>query len=614
MQFKHLYAYLAIGLGCLLSSCHSDIDLKNVDTTMEAQVKLALPIGGFKAKVSDFLGSNDSVQIYLDENGVLTFKTEFHEKYSFDDFDMSSKLADTHFTINLYKRLQDATYKDEWGIDHPIIQGGNMIIYPDNMPDYTDSIIFDMPMRLPDINKPGQPRVDSVLFNTANFDVTIDRKDFPQLDWSWVDRIIIDLGTGIDRHGKSQRMELYTKGVTPITDFAQNMAMNMDNITMHLTKDRHAEPGMDNVVDSLVFKTIVYYRIPSPTNANINSTSGLDCNFKKRKIDIEAIWGWDTNTKDMKADGTVNIDSLMGTIAMIKKINIPLTSPEISIQMATMIAGQVKLDGQLYTIDKNDQKHYAKFYGNDFFRYSFPGVDPSDLKTLGDTSKMSLTFDNSYENGEIHHLFEEFPSKLGYKINCNFDEESTPQIRIQNDLSVNLDASIKIPFSFNKGLNIELQDTIRDIEISQYHIDSLLSSVQFIDSVRIGEGGVWLLMNITDSIPMDIYATLTCLNKDKQPIEDPEIPGRNFILFPETGSDTIRISAFGEGGTLLKCQLTQKRLNLFKEIKGIAYMVGITDAAASSAGTVIEGKNSLSAQIALTADLHAYMDPFNKNK
>ena len=610
MQFKHLYAYLSIGLGCLLSSCHSDIDLKNVDTTMEAQVKLALPIGGFKAKVSDFLGSNDSVQIYLDENGVLTFKTEFHEKYSFDDFDMSSKLADTHFTINLYKRLQNATYKDEWGIDHPIIQGGNMIIYPDNMPDYTDSIIFDMPMRLPDINKPGQPRVDSMLFNTANFDVTIDRKDFPQLDWNWVDRIIIDLGTGIDRHGKSQRMELYTKGVTPISDFAQNMAMNMDNITMHLTKDRHAEPGMDNVVDSLVFKTIVYYRIPSPTNANINSTSGLDCNFKKRKIDIEAIWGWGTNTEDMKADGTVNIDSLMGTIAMINKINIP----QLQAQALITITPQTPQTRDNITIqvtitDKNTGKTITT---NDKIAVKINGKTITTPR--GDTSKMSLTFDNSYENGEIHHLFEEFPSKLGYKIDCNFDEESTPQIRIQNDLYVNLDASIKIPFSFNKGLNIELQDTIRDIEISQYHIDSLLSSVQFIDSVRIGEGGVWLLMNITDSIPMDIYATLTCLNKDKQPIEDPEIPGRNFVLFPETGSDTIRISAFGEGGTLLKCQLTQKRLDLFKEIKGIAYMVGITDAAASSAGTVIEGKNSLSAQIALTADLHAYMDPFNKNK
>ena len=615
MQIKHLYVAFAIGLGCLLSSCHSDIDLKNIDTTMEARVKLALPIGGFRTKVSDFLGSNDSVQIYLNKDGVLTFRTEFHEQEKFEGIDLSDKLGGCQEFVNLYAGLANVVIGT-----HPVTGENIYLVQNDSInmpagPEYTYSSWmepFEISLKLDQLNGPGfDQRLDSAQLDTANFTVQLTKENFDDLDWNWIDSITLDWGENIK--GVDKRVEvLYAK--SDGGSAADKMYLNLKNVTLDLVKDHAQGASSTNVLDSVTLVARVKYTIPDDTHVRITSGAGLNCEFDAVKLAPKAFWGWFTGTADTHVEGSFNVDSLLGTLAFINEADIPLTSPEIKMNMATKIAGDFKVGGQLYSIDNNNDKHYAKFDGKDYFDWHFQGVDPMDINTLNDTSKFELLFNNTSGHGEIHRLFEKHPSKVVYSINCNFDEESTPQIRIQNDLFVNVDASVTVPFAFNKGLKIEMHDTIKDIEISQYHIDSLLSSVQIIDSVRIGEEGVWLLMNILDSIPMDIYATLTCLDANNQPIADPELPGRNFILFPETGSDTIRISAFQQGGTLLKCQMTQKRLDLFPKIKGIAYMVGVTDAASSSAGTVIEGKNSLEAIIALTADLHAYLDPANSKK
>lgn len=608
MHFKHLSAILAIGFGCLLSSCHSDIDLQNVDTSMETRLKLALPIGSFKAKVSDFLGSGDSVQIYVDENGVVTWKQDIHKQPEIPQEDLGKNIKDNDFFINLYKRLKDATYTDGSGVEHPIIQYGNKIILPPGQETYRDSIVFSMPLNFENLNVPGSDRVDSAYLSTANFDVTISKKDFDDLQWDWIDQIVIDMGEHLDRRGQPSRYALYTRGVSTVTDYGQTMPMDLSNITMHLTKNRHDAPSMDNVVDSLDIRTIVYYHIPSPTTADIYSTSGIDCNFAKRQVDVDVVWGWFSSASSLSVQGSFNLDSLMDFSKLLREANIPLQAPQIEMELTTSVAGDAKLKGSFSSIDKDNNTHYALFDGQDHFDWRFHGIDPGDNRTLGDSTKVHLLFDNTSEHGEINRLFTSFPRKLAYDINFNMDEESTPQIRIPTDLFVNVDGSITLPFAFDKGLKIELQDTIRDVNISGYQIDSLLSDVKAIDSVRVSDEGVWLLLTIYDSIPADIYATLTCLDEFNRPIEDPEIPKRKFILFPDAENDTIRIPALTEKGALLRCQLTQKRLNLFPKIKSIAYTVGITDAAASASGTVIRGDNSIRIQMGLTADIKAYMN------
>ena len=54
---------LMVLVGGMLMACHSDIDLKNVDTTTELEMGVAVPVGSVRAKLGDFVGDIPSMFI-----------------------------------------------------------------------------------------------------------------------------------------------------------------------------------------------------------------------------------------------------------------------------------------------------------------------------------------------------------------------------------------------------------------------------------------------------------------------------------------------------------------------------------------------------------------------
>ena len=66
MQLKHSCAIFAVVIGCLLSSCHSDINLDNIDPQAEVEMGLALPIGNLHHKIGDFIGDGKIDHLYVD--------------------------------------------------------------------------------------------------------------------------------------------------------------------------------------------------------------------------------------------------------------------------------------------------------------------------------------------------------------------------------------------------------------------------------------------------------------------------------------------------------------------------------------------------------------------
>ena len=59
---KALLMVFACGM---LMACHSDIDLKNVDTTAQLQMGMALPVGSVRAQLGDFVGQIQG--LYIDK-------------------------------------------------------------------------------------------------------------------------------------------------------------------------------------------------------------------------------------------------------------------------------------------------------------------------------------------------------------------------------------------------------------------------------------------------------------------------------------------------------------------------------------------------------------------
>ena len=47
----------AIGLGWMMQSCEADVDLNNVDTSIEVDANIATPIGSMHATLGDFVGN-----------------------------------------------------------------------------------------------------------------------------------------------------------------------------------------------------------------------------------------------------------------------------------------------------------------------------------------------------------------------------------------------------------------------------------------------------------------------------------------------------------------------------------------------------------------------------
>ena len=183
MNFKYLYAVIAIGLGAMLASCHSDIDLDNIDTSAEVEMGLALPVGTLHATISDFFGKGignfyvDS----LDNKGVITWKDTFHVARNFHQVDLSQYISEKELNLNVYDKIE--VYQ-QVGANKRVTGTGQPI-----------TLQFDMPLKLKGINHPdslSKERLDSAFIDMASFNSIINTHNLP-LQWDWIDRVTLDL-------------------------------------------------------------------------------------------------------------------------------------------------------------------------------------------------------------------------------------------------------------------------------------------------------------------------------------------------------------------------------------------------------------------------------------
>ena len=200
MKLKHLHAMIAIGLGVLMTSCHSDIDLNNIDTRSEVEMGLALPVGTVHASIADFFGKGVG-NFYVDSlanKGVITWKDTFKIARNFHQVDLSQYISEKDLTLNVYEKIPAA-----------IMIGTNKQVTGTGMPVTLD---FDMPLKLKGINHKDsldKERLDSALIDIASFTSVIKQHNLP-LQWEWIDSVTLDLGTQI-RRPSGNTMLVYDK-------------------------------------------------------------------------------------------------------------------------------------------------------------------------------------------------------------------------------------------------------------------------------------------------------------------------------------------------------------------------------------------------------------------
>lgn len=635
MSTKHLHAIFAFALGAIMLSCHSELDVNKIDPTIELPVKVALPVGSMTAKVADFFKTDDTAQFYIDTVGgknVLTAQyTIPDQSQSVQGFDFPSQISSAHFRFDLYDRLieDSITVHIPWPVDKDTtvcLLRNDSIILPDGVPDFSDSIHFYMPIVLSGINKPSTTlRVDKATLPEANFNFVIDRYQFNDLKWEWVDAIIMNLGSQFTWNGHSGPIHLYQKGDPEVTKFGDTIHLEMSNLELNMMKNQSADPSSANVSDSLDFFMTVVFTVPTGTKAYLEShDSGFQGDFKVKKVTVNTLWGWFLEDNGYSTRGVYDID--LGSLPFLENACLPIAEPRIAAHLETPIAGNIKLTvDSLYTIDAHNNYQFANFSGSRQGVLTYTEADGClnpQTSSLDAVADIQIGFDHTAEKGHIDSMFIMMPRKVGYNINLNFDKETCNQVRIvTNNLYVKFGAHARVPFSFNKGTKIDYTEQLKNVNIARYQLDSMLSEVKGVDSVRIKD--LWLYLGFENGIPLNVWGTFRCLDSLGRVIKDPQDTTKAYTIIP--GKDTVYLAGgtYEQGtkkviptATPITCRVTQEHLDLFPKIKTIIYTFGVNDGSLENSqfGAEINGSDHLKVQIGLTADIKAVMDVTNLGK
>lgn len=616
-SYLHVFSVLTTAL-VLLAGCRSEIQLDKIDPTIEAQMKLALPIGSISAKVSDFLGTSDSAEFYIDTlngKGVVTYHRTMTYEKELTDFDIKSKIGSKTYYVNIYDMLKNAKCDDGQGHEAQLMDANGDIDVPAGYK-YSNQLDFEVPLIIDGVNKAGtEQRVDSARFDNADFFVKVTRNNFDDLQWDWIDTIKVDLTEQI-KYTPSQMMVVYKRGDN--ATWGAKLAAKLQNIVLDMMKNHNLAPSSSNVYNNIPFNVYVKYTIPGGTHAHVNQTSGLDCEFGTDRLDVNAVWGW-------FSDGLVpysqDIKISYDPFTFLNGARLPLSNPIIDAHMRTKIAGNLLLEAEIYTTDSAGNKHHATWDGEEKMHKVFTEADGCInpiTSSINDESNISIHFDGDPANGDIDNLLTEMPRAIYYSVSAGFDKVSTPQVRVAGDVYVKADATAKVPIDFHKGIKIDYSDTIKGIKLEEASIDSLLKEVNWVDTLK--TTNVHVYATIYNGIPLDVKGTFYCLDENNNKIMDPNNPSEVWSIFPDTlnlagGTYDTGTREVTPAKSLAIAEMTKERLDLFPKIKSIVYYAYVVDDCVKDAtfGAQINGTNNVKVTLGLTADIDAIINLANVN-
>lgn len=584
--FKLLFLVSLIIPLCL-GSCKADIDLHDVDMSASMESGIAMPIGTISATIGDFFGSKEGI-IFVDSlnhRGVLTVRDTFSWEKNYHDVDLSQYISSKALKMDVYDKIGDLPYV----VDHKIT--GN-----DNLP---LELVFPLTLRLNGINKDlSFERLDKALIRDAQFISNVNRDNLP-LDWEWIDSITIDLGSNIHRPAGNIEC-VYRKGDTDENGdaytYGKDIPINVDEFEINLMKNKDLDESqwqwfINNVVDSCTFEIHFHFKVPTSAGVvTIPAGAAFHYNLSVQFIDYYAIWGMFKPSPDMSDENIINLAEEWPFWRKMEKAILPFADPIIDAYITTTIAGALRLD-ECYIYSSNaTETQPATFDGKEKMPKTILKNYLPLKSNIGDSAVMTIRFDKDEERGRIDKLFAIHPEKLAYNFNVNFDQESTPQIRILPHTGIRMDAVATLPLIFNKGTYIAYEDTIRNVDLSKMTLNSLLANSPMIDTIECKS--LVLALRIQNGIPLQVKAIIEALDENGNRVPNPGNPTDYIRL---TQSDTIllptptyhyennswHIEQLSE--SIQTIQIKQEQIDSFSKIKQIRIMAIIDEGALQDA-------------------------------
>lgn len=530
MKFNSSLFAIAMLLSTALvwHGCEADVDLKNLDSSIDTDATIAMPIGSIKATINDFVGNGSwGISIdSLDNKGVLLFRDTISIARNFHTVELSQHISSTLLKMNVYDQLDSLS----------IIQDGKIIGMGVPI-----ELEFPLTLKLKGINNDeSTQRLDSAMIRNASFISNINQLGGMPLDWDWIDKVTLTMGDAFYRAGGNV-LDIYTRGDG--YGYGHNIPVNVDAFSINLMKNPNPsvpEQYSGNVIDSCSFKVTMQITVPAGEVVVIPPSSSFEYKLDVQFIDYDAIWGMFQPSSDMADANEISLSDTWGLWKLFESARLPFSEPKIDMEVTTHIAGALVMHGDyLYVRDSNGEQINATFDGKPYLEKHFTEGEYLGLDSeIGDSATMHVLFDKDPARGHIDQLFSLQPDYLGYKFSVDFDRYKTPQIRITNNTSIRIDAACELPFIFNEGVKVAYSDTIDNIDLSRLHIDSLISNIpELVDTIE--NASLTLALQIENSIPLQLKGSFACLDEYGNIILDPKTSEPWLI----TNQDTLLIPA-----------------------------------------------------------------------
>lgn len=508
-----------------LTGCREELDIKNMDGTAELDLGLALPVGTMNATLGGILG--DSLlngKLFFDGNGILTYVDTFSIHREFHKIDLSRYISNVSKDFKCLEKVPGGVIVGD---------GVTQVMLP-----------FTISLELKGINDPdslNNERFDSIIVSQSQFISRVSVTDM-DLQWSWIDHVDMALGEAVSRK-EGNVVTLYKRGDG--YDFGQDMPLNISEYSINLMKDRKAEPGINNINNKLDFEIQFYFTIPAGQVVYITPNSAFNYSLSVKFIDFDAVWGMFSRSNAMIDEDTIRIQDEWPKWADIKKIKVPFSDPYINMIVTTQVAGHLRLNGNyLFTMNEAGQEEFA-YFDRDRTKKSFAHIySDSEIipldSPLDTQSTTKIAFSKADQEGQIDHLLAIRPDYIAYSFDIDFDSKDRyPQARLTNNTNLYVDAALHLPMRYNPGAELSYADTIKDLDLSKYSLDTLMSELKIVDSVK--ATNLQLYLTLQNSIPMQIKGHVRFLDQDMNPVMVETPNGK--VEFKISADDTLRVDA-----------------------------------------------------------------------
>ena len=528
---RFLTAFIALGSLFFNSCVEKDVDLTNIDASTSIQASLALPIGSMQFKFGDFIGENAIPQLSIDDKGRYVYTDTMYTSGDYHPVDLTALITHANDRWNINEEKQQIFTQLETnfpGLEQtlkmviPGFTGYNSI---DTIPvekiitslnflgKQLDGLAFDLEFPI-DIdlsqlnNDFNYQRVDSILVDVAHFTSIFKIENF---DLQWENIKGIELVLSDNFREIEPIVQLPIDGM----NFNQQLHIDLQDFNLVLMKDPQAESSGDNIVDSIALK--IRFKIELTKDLAIDGDRYIGYDFEVDLIDYSAMYGYFAAYNLMRdTQHQTPLTSLWAGWEWFENWLLPVSEPIVHVEVEHSLGlPMVAHLDYLYVESKDGERRDATFDEAKQEKSKIIHI-PSQIAMDDPLEKRAhthLQLDYTDTLGNIDTLFTITPHTLSYSFSVSADSTSDiKQYRITDNTDINLATTIRIPFAFNEGVQLSYSDTLSELAISEFSLDSLLQSLPIEeDSLALT---LKLYMVVENGIPFEVACNFMFLDEN----------------------------------------------------------------------------------------------------